>query len=102
PGKAERMQQQNITLVYGLWGALVFLLVCQALWALFLGYPAVFEKMLRRGRAWMYVPLHWKGFRKMQILFLSRLLTAAIAVTAALLLVQYTDQRQGYWVAGFL
>ena len=88
--------QQNINTVYGLWGALVLLLVCQALWALFLGYPAHFEKMLRRGRAWVYVPLHWKGFRKTQILFVSRLLAAGVAIAAALLLVHHAEQSQLY------
>jgi hypothetical protein len=94
--------QQNITLVYGLWGGLVFLLVSQALWALFLGYPATFERMLRRGRVWIYVPLGWKGFRKLQILFISRLIILGITASGTLLFVHYSDRRQSLWVAGFL
>jgi len=102
PGKAASRMQQNITLVYGLWGGLVFLLVSQALWSLFFGYPAIYERMLRRGRVWVYVPLRWKGFRKLQILFLSRLLVLGITASGTLLFVHYSDRRHGLWIAAFL
>jgi hypothetical protein len=91
--------QQNISTVYGLWGGLVLMLVSQAFWSLYLAYPAAFERLLRRGRTWVYVPLRWKGFRKLQILFVSRLIVLGITATGALLFMQHTGRRQTLWVA---
>jgi hypothetical protein len=93
--------QQNMSVVYGLWGGLVLLLAAQPLWILFFSYPAGFERMLRRGRSWVYVPLRWKGFFKLQVLLVSRLLVVGVAVCAALLLAHYTGKRQAWWVTGF-
>lgn len=93
--------QQNMSVVYGLWGGLVLLFAAQSLWNLFFSYPASFERMLRRGRSWVYVPLRWKGMRKLQILFVSRLIVVAIGATGALLLMHYTEKRQSWWVIGF-
>ena len=33
----------------------------------------VLEKFIKKGRAWLYVPLRWTGFRKFSILLLTRL-----------------------------
>jgi hypothetical protein len=94
--------QQNMSVVYGLWGALALLLAAQPLWNLFFSYPAGFERMLRRGRSWVYVPMRWKGFRKVQILFVARLIVLGIALCSALLLIHYTGKRQTWWLVGFL
>jgi len=94
--------QQNMSVVYGLWGGLVLLLAAGPLWSLFFSYPAGFERMLRRGRSWVYVPMRWKGFRKLQILIVARLIVLGIAVCGALLLTHYTGKRQTWWLVGFL
>lgn len=93
--------QQNMSVVYGLWGGFVLFLAVQPLWNLFFSYPAGFERMLRRGRNWVYVPLRWKGMRKLQILFVSRLIVLGISIMGTLLLVHYTGKRSSWWLAGF-
>ncbi len=102
--KAAHFMQEHIRTLYILGGVLALLLVAQAFWGLFLAYPTVFERMLRRGRAWVYVPLRWQGFRKLQILFVSRLLVLAITVTgtylASLLFIHpETRKHAPVWVA---
>lgn len=92
--------QETISTAYGIWGGLLLLLILQALWGQFFSYPAAFERMLRRGRNWVYVPLRWKGFRKAWILVISRLLTVGIAVLAAFLWMHYSDRREPLWLAG--
>lgn len=94
--------QQNISMIYGVWGGLVVLLVAQALWSLFFAYPAAFERMLRRGRAWVYVPRRWKGFRKLQVLFVSRLLVLGVAASGAYLFAHHSGRRQAWWIAAFV
>jgi hypothetical protein len=91
----------EMSTVYGIWGGLVVLLGAQAAWSLFVGYPAAFERMLRRGRAWVYVPQRWKGLHKFYVLLASRLLVAAIALLVTLLLSQYTGRVHAAWLAGF-
>lgn len=97
--------QEHIRTVYFLWGALALLLAAQAVWGLFFAYPVGFERMLRRGRTWVYVPLGWKGFRKLQILFVSRVLVLGVTVTgtylAALLFILREGRKHGsLWIAG--
>jgi len=94
--------QHNMTVVYGLWSGLILLLVAQPFWNLFFSYPSGFERMLRRGRSWVYIPLRWKGARKFQILLVSRLILLGIATLGTMLLAQSFDRRQTLWVAGFL
>jgi hypothetical protein len=97
--KAARFMHQNMSVVYGLWGGLILLLVAQPLWNLFFCYPAGFERMLRRGRSWVYVPMRWKGLRKLQILFVSRLIVVGIAALATLLFAHYTVTPKTWWLA---
>jgi hypothetical protein len=94
--------REHIPAIYGIWAALVLLLAAQGLWALFFGFPAGLERMLRRGRQWVYVPLRWKGFRKVRILFLSRLLALGVAASGAALLVHYSERRQTLWIIAFV
>jgi|GEM_PF-1764117 len=91
----------NGTTIYSLWGALAVLLGLQFLWAHFVAYPARFERMLRKGRTWMYIPQRWKGFRKLQILFASRLLVMVIAGVATALMMHYTGNRKPLWASAY-
>ncbi len=93
--------QQNMSVVYGLWGGLVLFLAAQPLWILFFSYPVGFERMLRRGRNWVYVPLRWKGMRKIRILFVARLIVLGVAGMGAALLAYHTGKRESWWIAGF-
>lgn len=87
---------------YGVWGALALLIAAQALWSLFFAYPTTFERMLRRGRTWVYVPLRWRGGLKLRILTLARALTLGITASGAWLFVEYSERRHAVWVAAFV
>lgn len=91
----------EMSTVYGIWGGLAVLLGAQAAWSLFVGYPAAFERMLRRGRAWVYVPLRWNGLHKFYVTLASRLLVAVIALLITLLLAHHTGRQHPAWLAGF-
>jgi len=94
--------QHGIPIEYGVWGALALLIAAQALWSLFFAYPAMFERMLRRGRTWVYVPLRWQGGRKLQILIAARLLTLGMTAAGTWLFVEYSERRHVAWVAAFI
>lgn len=94
--------QDGIPMEYGVWGALALLIAGQALWSLFFAYPAAFERMLRRGRNWVYVPLAWRGARKLQVLAVARLLTLGITASGVWLFVEYSARRHPVWVAAFV
>jgi hypothetical protein len=87
--------------VYWLAGGLAVLLALQFLWIHFVAYPARFERMLRKGRTWVYIPQRWKGFYKIQVLFVSRLLVIGAALLAVFLMVEYTGNRKPLWIAAF-
>lgn len=87
--------------VYWLWAAFALTLVAQAFWSLYLAYPGGLERMLRRGRSWVYVPMAWKGFRRLRLLFVSRLLTLTGSTLWAVLLAHHTGRQKAWWVAGF-
>jgi hypothetical protein len=91
----------NFSTASWLWGALISLLALQFVWAHFVAYPARFERMLRKGRTWIYIPLRWKGLYKLQVLFVSRLLVVLIALAGLFVLVHHTHHRHPLWVAGF-
>ena len=91
----------EMSTVYGIWGGLLVLLGGQAAWNLFVAYPAAFERMLRRGRVWMYVPARWKGLHKFYVQSASRLLVATLALLVTLLLAHYTGRDHAAWLAGF-
>jgi hypothetical protein len=97
--------QEHIRTVYVLWGTLTLLIVAQGLWGIFFSYPIGLERMLRRGRSWVYVPMKWQGFRKIQILFVSRLLVLGITATGTWLTMLLFIQREtrkhpSLWIFG--
>lgn len=67
---------QNLTLTqWVIASASVWMLwvVGQALWCQFVAYPLVFEKQLRQGKPWVYIPLRWNGLHRQQAMWVSRL-----------------------------
>jgi hypothetical protein len=92
----------NIPTVYGLWGGLAALLALQFLWIHFVAYPAHFERMLRRGRGWVYIPLRWKGFYKFQVQLVTRISVIAVALLTLALMIHYTGNRKPLWVAAYV
>ena len=92
----------NNTTIFGLWSGLAVLLALQFVWVHFIAYPARFERMLRKGRTWIYVPQRWKGFYKLQVLFVSRLLVIGVALIALSLMVHYTGNRKPLWISAYV
>jgi hypothetical protein len=57
--------------------------------------------MMPARETWVYVPLRWKGFRKLQILLVHRLIQLGVAGLGIALLVHYSERRQALWIALF-
>jgi hypothetical protein len=83
----------SIPSVYWLWGSFFLLLIAQFLWAQFMAYPSAFERQLRGGKPWVYIPMRWKGFHKSLVSLLSRILILALAINGTALFVHYTHRR---------
>lgn len=92
---------EKIPNIYGLWSGFALVLAAQGMWSVFFAYPAGLERMLRRGRSWVYVPTAWQGFRRLWILFVSRLLVITGAALWAVLLAHHTGRQKAWWVALF-
>lgn len=58
-------------------GGFALSLLAHALWTHYIAYPQAFEKHLKNGKPWVYIPLRWKGFYKSQALWVGRLLLLA-------------------------
>src|SRR6185436_14161982 len=80
-----KTQYQYIT-----WGLFVGLLLLHWAWCQFVAYPISFEKNLKRGKSWVYIPLSWKGAYKFQILFFSRIIMLSLVAVGLVLLSHYT------------
>jgi hypothetical protein len=71
-------------------GVLAMNLLAHALWCLYIAYPKGFEKHLKNGKPWVYIPLRWKGFHKVistwggRALLLSALGLGLLAIALAL------------------
>ena len=92
----------NNSTTYALWGGLVVALALQFLWIHFIAYPARWERLLRKGRTWIYIPQRWKGFYKLQVMFVSRVLVIVIAILALSLMVHYTGNRKPLWISAYV
>ncbi len=86
--------------LYWLWGSFASLLILHLLWCQFIAYPVSFERKLRQGKPWVYIPLRWKGFHKFQIMLLSRLLELVIAGMGVALFVAHTGRLEPLRIAG--
>ena len=82
---------------YIAWGILTSLLVLHWLWCQFVAYPISFEKNLKRGKPWVYIPLRWKGARKIQIRFFSRVIMLSVIAVGILLASVYTHRMGWSW-----
>jgi hypothetical protein len=91
----------QVPVILWMWLAMITLLVLHLLWCHFVAYPASFERKLRQGKLWVYIPLRWRGLHKFNILLLSRLLVLGIAGIGAALLVNHTGRREPLWITGF-
>jgi hypothetical protein len=83
---------------YILLGLLALLLIVQWAWCSYVAYPISFERKLKRGKPWVYIPIRWKGSRKFQVVTLTRLLMAAIVAVGALSLGYFTKKSEAPWM----
>jgi hypothetical protein len=61
-------------------------LLLNVFWCLYFSYPVVLDKHIKRGQSWVYIPVRWKGFNKIVILFFGRLLAATSIVSGVVAL----------------
>ena len=91
----------NIHFQYILLGSFIGLLVLHFLWCHFVAYPISFERNLKKGKSWVYIPIRWKGGQKLQILLVSRILMIGIVALSVVLLSLYTRRASWGWYAAF-
>jgi hypothetical protein len=82
-------------------GFFVGLMVLHFLWCHFVAYPISFERHLKKGKSWVYIPLRWRGGQKMQIVLVSRILMVLIVALGVVLLSLYTRRASWPWYTGF-
>ena len=86
---------------YLAWGLLATLLVLHWLWCQFVAYPIAFEKNLKKGKPWVYIPVRWKGGYKLLIRFVTRLILLALIGIGILLANLYFGETHIAWYSAF-
>ncbi len=86
---------------YIAWGLLATLLLLHWLWCEFVAYPISFEKNLKKGKSWVYIPKQWKGAYKFQIRLLSRIIMLGLVSTGILLVNLYTPKVGNVWYMAY-
>jgi len=74
--------------------------ICHAVACYFLAYPLSFERQLKQGKHWVYIPQRWRGFHKARALWLSRLLIVLTVSLGVMVFTQVTGKRVWTWQAG--
>jgi hypothetical protein len=82
---------EKMQLLYIAWGLLSSLLILHWAWCQFIAYPISFEKQLKKGKPWVYIPLQWKGFYKFQIRTVSRLIMLGLVGSGIFLVSLYSS-----------
>jgi hypothetical protein len=91
----------NPNYLYTAWGLFAGLLILQWVWCHYVAYPISFEKKLKKGKPWIYIPIRWKGSYKLQILLVTRVLMLAIAAVGVALLSHYTRRTEAPWLVAY-
>jgi hypothetical protein len=86
---------------YILIGSFVALLLLHWLWCQFVAYPISFERNLKKGKSWVYIPLRWQGAYKVQITLVSRLLLVVVIAVGVLVLCHFTRRTTVPWIIGY-
>lgn len=82
-------------------GLLALLLVLHWAWCWRVAYPIAFERQLKRGKPWVYIPLRWQGGRKLWIIFVSRMLMLAVVALGMALSAYFTRRAQPPWLFAY-
>ena len=79
-------------------GLLGLLLVLHWAWCWLVAYPMAFERQLKKGKPWVYIPLRWRGGRKLRIIFFSRVLVLAVVALGVALCGYFTHREEWPWL----
>lgn len=82
-------------------GLLALLLVLHWAWCWYVSYPIAFERHLKKGKPWVYIPLRWQGGRKLRIVFFSRLLMLAVVAVGVALARHYSRRGEAPWLFAY-
>jgi hypothetical protein len=91
-----KLQHQYIA-----WGLLAGLLLLHWAWCQFVAYPISFEKNLKKGKPWVYIPLQWKGAYKFQIRFVSRVIMIGLVGVGILVVSLYSSKSGAAWFLAY-
>lgn len=86
---------------YIILGLFIGLLILQWVWCQFVAYPISFERNLKKGKSWVYIPLRWQGAYKFQIVLVSRVFVVLVVAVGVVLLSHYTRKSTTPWIIGF-
>jgi hypothetical protein len=64
-------------------------------------YPISFEKNLKKGKPWVYIPLQWKGAYKFQIRLISRIIMVGLVAAGIMLVNLYTSKATPVWYMAY-
>ncbi len=81
---------------YFAWGLLALLLAIQWAWCQYIAFPISFEKNLKRGKPWVYIPIRWRGAYKTQIKFISKIIVLALVTAGLLVIDAYANKHRGF------
>jgi hypothetical protein len=73
-------------------------LLVHSAWSLYIAYPISFEKNLRKGKTWVYVPQRWKGVRKNLVQILTRFVLVICALPFVAIACYYTEKTSWPWI----
>ena len=82
-------------------GLLAALLIAHWAWCCYIAFPMAFERQLKRGKPWVYIPIRWKGGYKVQIALVTRAMLLAATALAAALAVHYSHRASATWIGAF-
>ena len=83
-------------------GLFAALLIIHFTWCWLVSYPIAFEKHLKKGKPWVYIPLRWRGGRKLQIVFFSRILMAVAVGLGVVLAGHFTRRQEWPWLFAYV
>ncbi len=86
---------------YIAWVILISLVCLHWAWCQFIAYPISFEKNLKKGKPWVYIPLRWKGGYKVQIRFVSKAILFCLVATGIFLVNFYSPKTGGVWYMAY-
>jgi hypothetical protein len=82
-------------------GLFAALLLLHWAWCWMVAYPIAYEKQLKKGKPWVYIPMRWQGGRKMRIVLGTRLLMAALVALGVALAGHFTHRLEWPWLFAY-